>query len=237
MKNTALQSVLGLVLTVNAVGCSTVQAINRPDGSAEYLIACGADLVWSICINQAKEACPGGYTILSQVDGSKTKELRVVCSRAPTPGQAVPAPVPAPGQAVPASVPTPAQTVPAPVPAPAQTVPAPGPALVEDEPALISTPPEGRAEIQKVINENIVTIQHCYERQLAQHPRLSGKVKVRWVIDKSGAVRSVRQSSGDLKAPEVISCILAEIRTWHFSAPPKGEAIVDYPFLFKSVGF
>ena len=64
-------------------GCTTTQESRRPDGGAEYLIACGASLGWNICYDKANEICPSGYTTLSEQSGFNRKELRITCPGAP----------------------------------------------------------------------------------------------------------------------------------------------------------
>ena len=91
--------------------------------------------------------------------------------------------------------------------------------------------------IQKVINENINQIQRCYERALVNKPGLSGKVQVEWVIALSGSVSSARQAFSNLESAEVVNCILSSIRSWRFPQPKGGDVIVNYPFMFKSIGF
>jgi hypothetical protein len=68
----------GLLLVATS-GCTTVQEIRRPDGTIEYLIACGASLGWNICYDKANEVCPSGYTTLSQDAEFNRKELRIAC--------------------------------------------------------------------------------------------------------------------------------------------------------------
>lgn len=60
-------------------GCTTTQQIRGPDGSVEYLIACGAGLGWNICYERANEVCPSGYKTLSEDAGFNRKELRISC--------------------------------------------------------------------------------------------------------------------------------------------------------------
>lgn len=60
-------------------GCTTTQEIRRPDGSVEYLIACGASLGWNICYKKANALCPMGYNTLEQDAGFSRKELRISC--------------------------------------------------------------------------------------------------------------------------------------------------------------
>ena len=60
-------------------GCTTAQEIRRPDGSVEFLVACGAGLGWNICYDKANEICPTGYKTLSEEAGINRKELRISC--------------------------------------------------------------------------------------------------------------------------------------------------------------
>lgn len=68
-----------VALAVAISACTTTQEIRRPDGSVEYLVACGASLGWNICYDKANELCPGGYTTLSEDAGFNRKELRISC--------------------------------------------------------------------------------------------------------------------------------------------------------------
>ncbi len=60
-------------------GCTTTQEIRRPDGTVEYIIACGAGLGWNICYDKANQICPTGYTTISEDAGFNRKELRIAC--------------------------------------------------------------------------------------------------------------------------------------------------------------
>lgn len=62
--------------------CTTTQEIRRPDGSVEYLVACGASLGWNICYDKANKICPTGYNTLSEDAGFNRKELRISCPAA-----------------------------------------------------------------------------------------------------------------------------------------------------------
>jgi len=72
----ALPLLLALVVLA---GCTTVQQIKRPDGSVEYLVACGAGTGWNVCYKEANELCPSGYNTLSKDAGLNRKELRISC--------------------------------------------------------------------------------------------------------------------------------------------------------------
>jgi hypothetical protein len=68
-----------VVIAVATSACTTTQEIRRPDGSTEYLVACGAGLGWNICYNKANHICPSGYITLSEDAGFNRKELRISC--------------------------------------------------------------------------------------------------------------------------------------------------------------
>ena len=63
-------------------GCTTSQAIPRPNGATEYQIACGASTGWNICYARANELCPSGYETMSERGGFNRKELRIACPAA-----------------------------------------------------------------------------------------------------------------------------------------------------------
>ena len=83
MKRITAAAILILLLA----GCTTTQEIRRPDGTVEYLIACGASLGWNICYDKANQICPGGYTTLSENAGFNRKELRITCPSSKKPTQ------------------------------------------------------------------------------------------------------------------------------------------------------
>ncbi len=62
-------------------GCTTAQKINRPDGTVEYQIACGAATGWGVCYSRAQEECPGGYQTIDEDQGFNRKELRISCGK------------------------------------------------------------------------------------------------------------------------------------------------------------
>jgi hypothetical protein len=76
--NTAVQ-VSALFIIALASGCTTTEAINRLDGSKDYVIACGAALGWNICYSRANDVCPAGYRTVSQDGGFNRKELTISC--------------------------------------------------------------------------------------------------------------------------------------------------------------
>lgn len=73
-----------LAAAILVAGCTTDQVIPRPDGSRDYVIACGAALGWNICHRRAAELCPTGYKTLSQDGGFDRKELTIACPDSPS---------------------------------------------------------------------------------------------------------------------------------------------------------
>ena len=78
-KESFVRQLILAVLAVATSACTTTQEIRRPDGSVEYLVACGANLGWNICYDKANELCPAGYKTLSEDAGFNRKELRIGC--------------------------------------------------------------------------------------------------------------------------------------------------------------
>lgn len=78
----AMKRLLLVALSFAISACTTSQEIKRPDGSAEYLVACGASTGWNICYQKANELCPTGYNTLSEDAGFNRKELRIACPAA-----------------------------------------------------------------------------------------------------------------------------------------------------------
>jgi hypothetical protein len=79
----AMKRIIVFIFVLLALGgCATSQEIKRPDGTVEYLIACGASLGWDICYEKANHVCPSGYITLSENAGFNRKELRIACPSA-----------------------------------------------------------------------------------------------------------------------------------------------------------
>ncbi|MNO64982.1 hypothetical protein D3C76_557210 [compost metagenome] len=70
------------VLAIFALAaCTTSQRIDRPDGSVEFHISCGAVTGWDICYSRAQKECPSGYTTILEDQGFNRKELRINCGQ------------------------------------------------------------------------------------------------------------------------------------------------------------
>lgn len=89
-------------------------------------------------------------------------------------------------------------------------------------------PPE---VIQRTIRQNFGRFRMCYERGLAKNPNLEGRVAVRFVIDRQGAVASASASDG-IGDPSVTKCVESAFYGLGFAAPEGGIVTVTYPLLF-----
>lgn len=108
-----------------------------------------------------------------------------------------------------------------------------------DDPAIAG---EGGGELDKVeidvaIKQRMPSIRACYEKELRRDPELAGRVTVRFVIDRSGAVKYAALRASDLDNPLVESCVVSEVRDLRFPAPRgTGTVVVSYPFVFSAGG-
>lgn len=90
-------------------------------------------------------------------------------------------------------------------------------------------PPE---VIQRIVRQNFGRFRLCYETGLRQSPRLQGRVSVRFVIDRSGAVANASDAGSDLPSPAVIQCVVRSFAGLSFPQPEGGVVTVVYPILF-----
>ncbi len=92
-----------------------------------------------------------------------------------------------------------------------------------------------KAIIRRYIRRKLSRIRFCYESQLVVKPKLSGTVKVQFLISPSGQVQGAKASGiGDGK---VESCVAAAIKSIKFPKPNGGGMVnVTYPFTFAPAG-
>jgi TonB family protein len=103
---------------------------------------------------------------------------------------------------------------------------------VRARPPTVSGPLSTDA-IRRVVLRSLGQVNHCYERGLAEHPDLTGRVVVRFVIGGTGAVVTSNVASSSIPVASVGECIAAAVTRWQF--PPHadgGRVTVSYPFDF-----
>lgn len=94
-------------------------------------------------------------------------------------------------------------------------------------------PPE---VIQRIIRQNFGRFRRCYEAVLHHNPTLAGRVMVRFVIGRDGAVSSVENGGSDLSDPAVVRCVVRSFYGLSFPQPEDGIVTVAYPIMFSPAG-
>ncbi len=91
-------------------------------------------------------------------------------------------------------------------------------------------PPE---VIQRIVRQNFGRFRLCYEDGLSRDPKLAGQVAVKFVIDASGAVSTVRSDpSTTLSDASAVQCIVRAFGNLSFPQPEGGIVTVIYPLVF-----
>jgi TonB family protein len=89
------------------------------------------------------------------------------------------------------------------------------------------------AKITPVVDGATGAVSECYKAGLRRDKKLEGRVRVRFVIDATGKVKSAENAGSTLPDAEVVKCIAGAIGKLTFPKPEKGEVVVTYPFRLK----
>jgi hypothetical protein len=87
--------------------------------------------------------------------------------------------------------------------------------------------------IQRIVRQNFGRFRLCYEAGLRGNPSLAGRVAVRFVIDRSGAVSMTSDGGSDLPDGGVVGCVVRSFAGLSFPAPEGGIVTVTYPIMFQ----
>lgn len=77
-------------------------------------------------------------------------------------------------------------------------------------------PPE---VVARVLRQNFGRWTACYERELAENPKLSGMVELKFGLDAHGAVQAPSVGASSLAAPRLQRCLVKDLRQLAFPAP------------------
>ena len=89
--------------------------------------------------------------------------------------------------------------------------------------------------IRRVVHRHLNEVKYCYERELAAHPDLAGRVSIKFVINGVGAVQTARAADSTVGSDAVESCIAQAVLRWSFPEPEGGGiVIVTYPFQLEA---
>ena len=99
------------------------------------------------------------------------------------------------------------------------------------QPASVSGHLPGEV-VQRIVRQNYGRFRMCYEQGLNKNPNLQGRVSVRFVIGRDGAVSNVANGGSDLPDSGVVSCVIGAYYGLSFPAPENGIVTVSYPIMF-----
>jgi len=85
--------------------------------------------------------------------------------------------------------------------------------------------------IQRIVRQNMGRYRNCYEAGLRGNPSLTGHVRVKFVIDRTGAVSMAQDSGSDLPDQGVASCVVKSFYSLAFPPPQGGTVSVVYPII------
>jgi len=87
--------------------------------------------------------------------------------------------------------------------------------------------------IRRIVRQNFGRFRMCYEQGLARNPNLEGRVGVRFVIGRDGAVSNVGNGGSDIPDSGVVSCVISAFYGLSFPQPEGGIVRVTYPIMFS----
>jgi hypothetical protein len=88
------------------------------------------------------------------------------------------------------------------------------------------------AMVAQEVRSHLGGVKACYERQLKENPKLTGRVTIHWTITPTGHVTGANVE-GDAFDRAVADCIIALVGRWKFPAPAGGSVDVAFPFVFQ----
>lgn len=91
-------------------------------------------------------------------------------------------------------------------------------------------PPE---VIQRIVRQNFGRFRLCYENGLRNNPNLQGRVAVRFVIGRDGAVSNVSNGGSDMPDVGVVLCVVRSFHSLSFPQPEGGIVSVVYPVMMS----
>lgn len=109
---------------------------------------------------------------------------------------------------------------------------APGLALAGGKRAASAPPAD--VKIGKVMRQHAPQIRQCYEQQLAQNPKLQGRVQLSFVAEPDGSVSGAKvdDDGTTLRSEELHKCLLAMVATWRLPKHKGEGVVVSLPVVF-----
>ncbi|WP_394835227.1 AgmX/PglI C-terminal domain-containing protein [Pendulispora rubella] len=89
--------------------------------------------------------------------------------------------------------------------------------------------------VQRVARQGYGRFRLCFDKGLADNPKLTGKVVVKFTIAADGAVSNASDAGSDLPNDAVVQCIVRSFSSLNFPQPEGGGTVtVIYPILFSA---
>ncbi|NOU30278.1 MAG: energy transducer TonB [Polyangiaceae bacterium] len=92
----------------------------------------------------------------------------------------------------------------------------------------------GADQVRRVVSAHVGALRACYEKELQRNPKLIGRVTLKWGVEPDGTVSAASIASSTLANPAVESCLVRQVRSWHFPAAQSPTVVNAYPFLFNA---
>ncbi len=87
--------------------------------------------------------------------------------------------------------------------------------------------------VRRIVRQNDGRFRLCYEQGLQRDPKLEGRVTVRFVIGRDGAVSNVSNGGSDLSDRNVVACFVKSFYGLAFPKPEGGIVTVQDPILLS----
>lgn len=87
--------------------------------------------------------------------------------------------------------------------------------------------------IQRIVRLNDGRYRLCYEKALRRDPGLQGRVTVKFMIDRHGAVAVASDGGSDIPDEGVRECVIKSFTSLSFPEPDSGTVTVVYPIVFN----
>jgi hypothetical protein len=92
-------------------------------------------------------------------------------------------------------------------------------------------PPE---VVQRIVRQNFGRFRLCYENALRNNPKLSGKVVIKFGIDREGAIGKPTSEGSTVPDQAMIECVRRGFQTLSFPKPEGGVVDVTLPIVFST---
>jgi hypothetical protein len=86
--------------------------------------------------------------------------------------------------------------------------------------------------IQRIVRQNFGRFTFCYQNGLKTNPNLEGRVSVKFVIGRDGAVQVAADGGSDIPDASVRQCVVSSFASLSFPPPDSGMVTVVYPLMF-----